>query len=209
MSISNKISCYNRNRKYKYFLDTFKPQPNDTILDVGFNDSEFSDNDNFLERFYPYQSKITALGIMGNEFFSKKYPEVNVVLYDGKKFPFEDKSFDIGWSNAVIEHVGDHEAQLFFLKELLRTCKKLYFTTPNRFFPIEVHTKIPFLHWLPKPLFDKIILKTPKRWAAGDYMNLLSIRQAKSLLKDANVTNYKIKKNYFGGFVMDFCVIVE
>ncbi len=209
MTLPEKISYKNRTKKYNYFINTFNPRPEDTILDVGFNDSEDSQGDNFLERFYPYQSKITALGIMGNKYFSKKYPDVKVVLYDGKTFPFEDNFFDIGWSNAVIEHVGDREAQLFFLKELVRTCKKVYFTTPNRFFPFEVHTRIPFLHWLPKPMFDKILKNTSFKWATGDYMDLFFIHEIKALLKKANVTNYKIKKNYFAGFVMDICVLIE
>ena len=202
----NKIQTFNRSRKYKYFLATFKPQATDSLLDVGFAEKEYVDVDNYLEKHYPYQSQITALGISGGTNFSKRYPEVKVVLYDGKIFPFEDKSFDIGWSNAVIEHVGNQEAQLLFLKEFLRTCKRVYFTTPNRYFPIEIHTRIPLLHWLPKSVFDSILKITPKKWAAGDYMNLLSIRQIKSLLKKAGVTNYSVKKNRLCGFVMDFCI---
>ena len=212
MSIANKISAFNRKRKYNYFLETFNPQPTDSLLDVGFSDCDTEYGEKFanhLERFYPYPTQITALGVNENKFFSKKYPEVKVVLYDGKIFPFEDKSFDIGWSNAVIEHVGNKDAQLLFLKEMLRTCKQLYFTTPNRYFPIEVHTKIPLLHWLPKSVFDSILRLTPKKWAAGDNYNYLSCHQIKSLLKKADVTNYHIKKNRFCGFVMDLCVIVR
>ena len=209
MSMVSKISALNRARKFNYFLETFKPQPTDSILDVGFNDVEYSEVDNYLEKHYPRQSQITALGISVSEHFSKRYPEVKVVLYDGKIFPFGDKSFDIGWSNAVIEHVGNQDAQLLFLNEFLRTCKRIYFTTPNRFFPIEVHTRIPLLHWLPKSVFDSILKVTSKKWAAGDYMNLLSISQIKSLLKKAGVTNYSIKKNRLFGFTMDYCIIIQ
>ena len=206
----SKISAHNRARKFNFFIETFKPQPTDLVLDVGFNDREYSEVENYLEKHYPYQSQITALGISGSEHFSKRYPEVKVVLYDGKIFPFEDKSFDIGWSNAVIEHVGNKDAQLLFVKELLRTCKRVYFTTPNRYFPFEVHSRIPLLHWLPKPLFDLIILKfTSKKWLTGDYLNLLSCRQIKSLLKKSGVTKYSIKKNWFCGFVMDYSIIIQ
>ena len=209
MSIINKISTFNRNRKYNYFIEVFNPQATDSLLDVGFTDNDDLGIGNYLERYYPYQSQITALGITGCESFSKRYPEVKVIVYDGKIFPFEDKSFDIGWSTAVIEHVGDNDAQLLFLKELLRTCKQVYFTTPNKYFPIELHTRIPLLHWLPKHIFDSIIKFTSKKWAAGDYMNLLSGRQIKSLLKKAGVTNYTIKKNRLGGFAMDFCIVIR
>ena len=211
MSIANSISAFNRNRKYNYFLEVFNPQPADLLLDVGFVDVEIDNSNvgNYLERYYPHQSQITALGIGENKYFSKQYPEVKIVLYDGKIFPFEDKSFDIGWSNAVIEHVGTQNAQLLFLRELLRTCKRVYFTTPNRYFPIELHTRIPLLHWLPKPVFDSILKITSKKWATGDYMNLLSIRQIKSLLKKAGATNYSVKRNRLFGFVMDYCIMIK
>src|SRR5450631_4040251 len=109
MSIANKISKFNRKRKWKQFTENVYFDQNTRIIDVGFNDIEYSDVDNFLEKNYPYKHNITALGIEGKDNFSKKYPLVNSVLYDGDTFPFNNKSFDICWSNAVIEHVGDFE----------------------------------------------------------------------------------------------------
>jgi hypothetical protein len=41
---------------------------------------------------------------------------------------------------------------------------------PNRYFPFEVHTRYLLIHWLPKTVFDKILSYTPKKWAAGDYI---------------------------------------
>ena len=43
--------------------------------------------------------------------------------------------------------------------------------------PIEHHTRIPLLHWFPKSVFDSILIITPIIRAAGDYMNLLCLRQ--------------------------------
>jgi hypothetical protein len=99
------ISRNNRQRKYKLFLQEIKPTENDTILDVGFSNIEYSNVDNFLEKNYPYPSNITALGIEEFDLFEQRYPEVTVYRYKGKIFPFEDNHFDIGWSNAVIENV--------------------------------------------------------------------------------------------------------
>ena len=50
MFLVNKISSFNRNRKYNYFLESFKPQPTDTLLDVSFADVEYSDIDNYFEK---------------------------------------------------------------------------------------------------------------------------------------------------------------
>ncbi|MDR0769177.1 MAG: class I SAM-dependent methyltransferase [Dysgonamonadaceae bacterium] len=185
------ISRKNRERKYKLFLKEINPSEKDKILDVGFADREYSEVDNFLEKHYPLQSNITALGVFETaEVFRERYPEVSVVLYDGKIFPFANKSFDIGWSNAVIEHVGGRERQLLFVKELCRVCKKVYFTTPNRYFPFEVHTRYPLIHWLPKKIFDKILSMTSSKWVTGDYMNLLSRKSLENILHKAEVESY-------------------
>jgi SAM-dependent methyltransferase len=203
------ISSKNRKRKYKLFLETIKPSEKDTILDVGFANTEDSPVENYLEKTYPYHTNITALGTESDNIFKKNYPDIKTVIYEGRIFPFEDNAFDIGWSNAVLEHVGNETQQILFLKELRRTCKKIYFTTPNRWFPFEVHTKLPFLHWLPKKLFDRLLSKTSLKWAIGDYMYLLSKKKLKTLLKKAEITNYYIHRNRFCGFTMDFSVIVS
>jgi SAM-dependent methyltransferase len=203
------ISKRNRLRKYNLFLEKMKPSATDKILDVGYANREYSPVDNFLEKNYPYSSNITALGVEDCDLFKARYPDVNVVRYDGGIFPFKDKSFDIGWSNAVIEHVGDEERQIRFLKELCRTCKKVYFTTPNRYFPVELHTRYPLIHWLPKKIFDKILSLTSKKWATGDYMNLLSEKALINYLEGVmNEERWHIYKNKFMGFTMDFSVII-
>jgi SAM-dependent methyltransferase len=140
------ISLNNRRRKYDLFTQQLQPAPDSEILDVGFSNEEYLSGDNYLEKHYPYPHQITALGIAESDMFQKRYPQVAVVRYGGKTFPFPNKHFDIGWSNAVIEHVGREDAQVLFLKELHRTCHKVYFTTPNRYFPFELHTRILLLH---------------------------------------------------------------
>jgi len=103
------ISSKNRERKYNLFLEIVKPSEFDQILDVGFSNIEYSPVDNFLEKNYPHPANITALGIDADDLFKQRYPEVRTVRYDGCKFPFNDGQFNIGWSNAVIEHVGDED----------------------------------------------------------------------------------------------------
>ena len=89
--------------------------------------------------------------------------------------PFEDNQFDICYSSATIEHVGSKKEQLLFLKESLRVSKKYVFiTTPNRFFPIDFHTKLPLIHWLPKKLHRKILnFFNLKFYAKEENLNLL------------------------------------
>jgi glycosyltransferase involved in cell wall biosynthesis len=69
---------------------------------------------------------------------------------DARELPFPDKSFDYVVSNAVIEHVGGPAGARRMLSESRRVARHgAFHTTPDRWFPIETHTQIPLLHWLP------------------------------------------------------------
>ena len=58
-------------------------------------------------------------------------------------------------STATIQHVGSNENQERMIKNIIGLSKKYFIiTTPNLYHPIEFHTKLPFLHWLPKKYTD-------------------------------------------------------
>ncbi|MCP6757350.1 MAG: methyltransferase domain-containing protein [Fischerella sp. CENA71] len=209
MSLAYKISGWNRRRKWQLFLNAIQPTAETTILDCGFSDKEFSQTDNFLEKNYPYPDQITALSTDKSQEFKARYPQIKTIVYDGKIFPFPDQSFDVCWSNAVLEHVGNQERQILFLKEINRVAKVAFITTPNRYFPIEVHTRTPLLHFLPKTVFDRYLHFTGNAWASGDYMYLLSLRDLHRLLHAAEISQYTIIKNRLLFFVLDFVMIFK
>lgn len=72
------------------------------------------------------------------------------VAGDGCALPFGDGSFDVVFSNSVIEHVGTPERQRRFAAEVARVGKRYCVQTPNRWFPVETHLLTPWVHYLPK-----------------------------------------------------------
>lgn len=79
------------------------------------------------------------------------------VVGDGCRMGFRDDSFDISFSNSVIEHVGTWENQVAFAREVRRVGRGVWVQTPAWGFPIEPHFLAPFVHWLPPWIRRKVL----------------------------------------------------
>ena len=177
MNFVDAVSLRSRRRKLRLFLDELRPTAATTILDVGVDEVGFGDESqfgcgthNFFEELYPWRSRITALGLHDGTGVRARYPEIAYVQGDACALPFEDGAFDIVFSNAVIEHVGDVERQRLFVAEALRVGRRVFLTTPNRWFPIELHTRLPLVHWLPKARADRVYDLAGKGWARENHL---------------------------------------
>ena len=157
-SMADRLVTHMRRVMYKKFLTATEICQDDTLLDVGATSGDELEASNYLEAWYPYKDKITACGIDDAKFLEEKYPGMKYVHADGRTLPFEDNHFDVVHSSAVLEHVGSTEMQRRFVSELMRVAKrKVFLTTPNRWFPVEFHSALPFIHWLPESVFRKIL----------------------------------------------------
>jgi len=76
-------------------------------------------------------------------------PHFQYIQGDACKTALPDASFDLAFSNSVIEHVGDLGDQRHFAEEMQRIGRRVYCQTPNKWFPIEPHFLTLFIHWLP------------------------------------------------------------
>jgi hypothetical protein len=160
-SLAIRVSTRVRTQMFQTFTLEFQPSPQDTLLDIGVTSDRTYENSNYLEALYPYKERITAAGIDDGKFLEVLYPGVTFVQADALDLPFEDASFDLVHSSAVLEHVGSYENQARMIAECLRVARRgVCLTTPNRWFPIEFHTQLPLIHWLPKPMHRAICRAT-------------------------------------------------
>ena len=157
---ASRVSLRSRERKLRLFLDLMQPTAETTVVDVGITDAGFGagSTDNFFEALYPWPAQITGVGHTRLDRFALAFPAVRAVRADGRDLPFADGEFDLGFSNAVVEHVaGGRDGQRRFVHELCRVSRRVFVTTPNRWFPLEVHTLLPFVHWLPAGARDRLL----------------------------------------------------
>ena len=126
-----------------------------------------------------------------SSFFEKKLNKS--ITDDLSKIELDEFSSDIVLSNATIEHVGSEQNQRKMLDNIIKLSKKVFvISTPNRYYPIDFHTKIPFLHWLPKT-YHRQILKIIglSFYAQEENLNLLSKKDLILFMKKYDF-NYKI-----------------
>ncbi len=124
-------------------------------------------------------------------------PNVDIINADGCSLPFADKTFDLAFSNSVIEHVGSEQNQLRFANEIRRVGCKIWVQTPAREFFIEPHFIGIGIHWLPDRLKRFAVRWTSARgWiaprdalalAAPDAIRLLNYREVKALFPDCEI----------------------
>ena len=184
-SLAARVAAGARRRMYQRFLEATGIRPEETLLDVGVTSDQTYEASNYLEAWYPHKDRITAAGIDDAAFLERFYPGLTFRRIEAGPLPFEAGSFDVVHASAVLEHVGSAASQQRFLGELARVARRAVFlTTPNRWFPIEVHTQFPLLHWLPKPLFRRLLASTSHAFfAREENLNLVGAGELREMAR--------------------------
>ncbi len=108
-----------------------------------------------------------------------------VELLEVDHLPFSDGFFDIVFCSSVIEHVTIPKAEIWnlrsgsefarravrrqeeFAAEIRRVGRGYFVQTPNKWFPIESHTWLPFVGYLPRRLQLPLLRATNRLWIQG------------------------------------------
>ncbi len=208
-SLSERLAAYQRRKMFLTFLAITHLRDSDTVLDVGVTSDRTLGISNHFEAWCPNKARITASSIDDASFLEEMYPGLQFVRGDGRSLPFADGSFDYVHSNAVLEHVGNRENQRLFIHEAWRVTRKgIFITTPNRFFPIELHTGLPLLHWLPARWYRRLLRDTKVSFATQENnVNLLSRSELKRIAQEAGANDPSIRDFRLGGWTCNLAVI--
>jgi hypothetical protein len=154
-SFSNK----NRNERFRRFeaLISNLPKPL-RILDVG-GTNEFWKQRGWASR---PDIHITTLNLSAEP---RQHDNVLPIAGDATDLhQFSDQSFDVAFSNSVIEHLFTFENQRRMASEIQRVGKRYWVQTPNFWFPMEPHFHVPGWQWMPLDLRVSIIRRHRCGW---------------------------------------------
>jgi len=163
-------------------------------LDIGTTSDDKNASSNIIIKNLKNINKFKCISdqIVNSDFFYKKLKKSITEEFSDKEL--NEFSSDLVLSSATIEHVGSTLNQEKMIKNIIKLTKKIFIiTTPNKFYPIELHTKIPFIHWLPKSIYRRILKFLGLSFYADENnLNLLTINELKKMLDDKKIT-YEIK----------------
>lgn len=173
-------------------------QPGMRVIDLG--------GTTRLWKLVPVPLDITVLNLATQAIDEHRYGRhrFRVVRGDATNAPeLASASFDLAFSNSVIEHVGPHEAQQRFAETVRRLAPSYWVQTPAKTFPIEAHTGLPFWWYYPSSVRRGLI----RRWKADvpDYADFIAGTRYVPL---GNIRSFfpeaRIRRETFGGFVKSY-----
>jgi hypothetical protein len=182
--VKNRLAYRVRRRIFELFMRECAPPAGARVADFGVSGHRDHPVHYFFETLYPHRDRLTAIGreAEGAGWMAEAFPGLTFLEADLRKIPLPDDYFAAGICNAVVEHGGTRAQQAALVAEVCRVCTCVMFTTPNKQFPVELHTWLPLLHWLPDARYRRVLRAVGQTYFAEvDNLNLLDQRAFASL----------------------------
>jgi hypothetical protein len=164
-SLSNRM----RDRRTSRFLKLVEPLPRPVrILDVGgttryWEQRGLAGDDRF---------EITTLNLEAEE---PRAANITPLAGDATDLSDHAGSFDVAFSNSVIEHLGTFDRQRQMAEQMRTAAPAMWVQTPNHWFLIEPHFYFPGWQWLPRHLRYALIQRYRLGWQ-GPYSDPVKAR---------------------------------
>lgn len=208
---TDKIVSQKRNEIFHKIIDSINLKGVRSILDVGTTSDNLLKSSNYI--IYKFKNieikKSLSDQKLNNEFFN-----LNIKKSITKKINTEEiklLSSDIVISSATIEHVGNNNNKKVMIRNMSLLAKKYFIlTTPNRFYPIDFHTKLPLIHFLPKKIHRSILrLIGMKFFSYEENLDLLSYNELLSMMSEIKDFDIEIKKIKLLGLTSNYIIIAK
>jgi len=203
-SFSNKM----RAKRFRQFEALVAPVPRPLrILDVG------GTNDFWEQRGWAGRAdvRILSMNLVAEE---RRHENIEPIAGDATNLAqFNNHSFDVVFSNSVIEHLFTLENQRRMASEIQRVAKAYWVQTPNFWFPMEPHFQLPGWQWMPVNLRASILRRYRCGWRgpcpdpvqakrAVEEVRLLTASELRTIFPGATLLPER-----FGGLVKSWTAI--
>jgi len=209
VKLVNSFSKKARERRASVFRSAFHLDENTKILDLG---SETGSNIHSVLQGTPVKPENTYIADIDIELIEEgknKFGYIPVLISESEKLPFDDYFFDIIYCSSVIEHVTVEKDQVwslysglefkkkaltrqkYFASDIQRVGKQYFVQTPYKHFPVESHSWLPFISWLPRRVLIPVLKFTNLFWVkkTSPDWHLLNKTEMSSLFEGANIVD--------------------
>jgi hypothetical protein len=185
LKAKGRFSAAMRRRRMRHFLSVMQIRGGERIIDLGGQSGFWADVA------LPLDITIVNLpGTLGNAPAQTPH-RFTMVEGDACGLDYPDGSFDLAFSNSVIEHVGGPDRQMAMAREARRLASRYWVQTPSIWFPMEAHTNMPFWWFYPAPLKRRLILRWRRILPAWCEMvegtTVISHREMQKMFPDAQM----------------------
>lgn len=142
------------------FQEIMKIKGGERVIDLG-GTPQFWDN-------LPRSLDITVINLpdFNPPYDGSSHHKITLLEGDACATTFADQSFDIAFSNSVIEHVGGDLKEDQLAREVHRLAPAHWVQTPSIWFPIEAHNNMPFWWLYPTPVKNAFMRRWRRRLPA-------------------------------------------
>jgi SAM-dependent methyltransferase len=209
--IFKRFSGKARQKRAALFRSRFTLDENTRILDLG---AEGGANIHAVlagTRVLPKNVYIADIFPQFVEEGARRYGYVPVLVGESGPLPFPDQFFDVVFCSSVIEHVTLPKSRVWkeystrrfrdeslkrqkeFAAEIERLGKQYFVQTPYRHFPVEAHSWLPFVAWLPRWLLLPVLRLAHFVWVTKPVPDwyLLDRRELRELFGEAKIVDEK------------------
>ncbi len=200
-------------KKRKEMFEIIKKNINlnniNSVLDVGTTSDDSLESSNFLIKQFKsikIKKSISDQKILNDNFFDMTFEgSITENLNDN----FDNLRSDLLVCSATIEHLGNFSTIKKGIDNIVNLSDKYFIiTTPNRYHPIEFHTKIPFIHFLPKEFHRKLLeFFGNEFFSKEENLNLLSKKDLINLMSNYKNISYNINEIKLFGFISNFIIV--
>ena len=178
-----------RRKRFKHFFELMQITLSARILDVGGLPYDWVE--------LGYKGSVICVAL--SPLHEGQWGDGNIIYLrqEATALPYPDESFDVAYSNSLLEHVG-RDNQPKVAAEIKRVARRYWVQTPYRYFPVEPHYYGLFYHQMPRALrrliaayWTPLIEKRNCYLSEVDTIYLLDTQELQALFSEAEVIQEK------------------